>query len=284
MKIEKLIEKQPYKGKFAIVCGGSKGIGKATAKLFVQLGGNVCIVARTLDTLKEAVDEIKTLKAEEEQIVEFISCDTSNLENVTQLFNEFFEKYRVPDYLFNYVGISYPDYTDKFEFKDLKFHMETNYYGQLIPIITILPHFLKKKSGHIINMSSVAGFIGIMGYAGYTPTKFAIVGLSEVLRNEYKDYNIKVSVIFPPDTDTYGLHEEAKTRPEELNIISERAGLLQPEEVAEKILKDVLKEKFYIFPGSAKFLWRMKRLFPKLVFWVSDRDLKKARKKLGKEI
>jgi 3-dehydrosphinganine reductase len=250
----------------------------------VQLGGSVCIVARTVDKLKKAVDEVKRLKVEEDQIVEFISCDTSNLEQVTRLFNEFFDKYRVPDYLFNYVGISYPNYTDKFEFKDLKFHMETNYYGQLIPVITILPHFLKKKSGHIVNMSSVAGFIGVMGYAGYTPTKFAIVGLSEVLRNEYKAYNIKVSLIFPPDTDTYGLHEEAKTRPEELNVISERAGLLQPEEVAEKILKDVLKEKFYILPGSAKFVWRMKRLFPKLVFWVSDRDLKKARKKLGKEI
>ena len=133
-------------------------------------------------------------------------------------------------------------------------------------------------------MSSVAGFIGVMGYAGYTPTKFAIGGLSEVLRNEYKAYNIKVSLIFPPDTDTFGLHEEAKTRPKELNVISERAGLLQTEEVAEKILKDILKEKFYILPGSAKFVWRMKRLFPKLVFWVSDRDLKKARKKLGKEI
>jgi 3-dehydrosphinganine reductase len=281
---EKLIKKQPFKGKLALVCGGSRGIGKETAKLFVRLGGDVCIVARTLDMLKEAVEEIKKLKVNVNQIVELMSCDTSNLEQVDHLFNEFFKKFRIPDFLFNFVGISYPQYTDKFEFKDLKFHMDTNYYGQLIPIITILPHFLKKESGHIINMSSVAGFIGIMGYAGYTPTKFAIVGLSEVLRNEYKGCNIKVSVIFPPDTDTNGLHEEAKTRPEELNIISERAGLMQPEDVAEKIIKEVLKEKFYILPGSAKFLWRMKRLFPKLVFWVSDRDLKKARKRLSKSI
>jgi len=173
---EKLIKKQPFKGKLALVCGGSRGIGKETAKLFVRLGGDVCIVARTLDMLKEAVEEIKKLKVNVNQIVELMSCDTSNLEQVDHLFNEFFKKFRIPDFLFNFVGISYPQYTDKFEFKDLKFHMDTNYYGQLIPIITILPHFLKKESGHIINMSSVAGFIGIMGYAGYTPTKFAIVG------------------------------------------------------------------------------------------------------------
>jgi NAD(P)-dependent dehydrogenase (short-subunit alcohol dehydrogenase family) len=97
MKKEKLIEKQPFRDKFAIVCGGSSGIGKATAELFVQLGGSVCIVARTVDKLKKAADEIKNLKVEEDQIVEFISCDTSNLEQVTRLFNEFFEMSGVPD-------------------------------------------------------------------------------------------------------------------------------------------------------------------------------------------
>ena len=125
--------------------------------------------------------------------------------------------------------------------KNFKFHMDTNFFGQLNPVLSLLPHFMERQSGYFINMSSVAGYIGLMGYAAYTPTKFAIAGLSEVLRHEYKPYNINVSIIYPPDTDTFGLHEEAETRPEELNIISERAGLLKPEEVAEVILKGVLK-------------------------------------------
>ena len=281
---EKLIKKQPFTNKLAIITGGSKGMGKATAKLFVQLGGNVCIVARTLETLNNAAREIEEFKVVDNQIVDVLSCDTSNSEQVQRLFTDYVKKRGVPEYLFNYVGISYPDYTEKLTIENFKFHMDTNFFGQLNPIKTILPYLIEGRNGHIINMSSVAGFVGLMGYAAYTPTKFAILGLSEVLRNEYKPFNINISVIFPPDTDTPGLHEEAETRPEELNIISEkRGGLLKPEDVAETILKGVLKKKFYIFPGSAKFLWRMMRFFPKLVHWVTDGDLKKARKKLGKD-
>ena len=284
MAKEKLIKKQPFKGKGAIISGGSKGIGKATAKLFVQLGGNVCIVARNIDTLNATAEELKSLKVTENQFVEVISCDLSSMEQVERLFNEYIKEFGVPDYLFNIVGISLPDYTDKLTIENYKFHMDTNYFGQLNPILTVLPYYMERKEGHIINMSSAAGYIGLMGYAAYTPTKFAIVGLSEVLRHEYKPYNIKISIIFPPDTDTPGLHEEAESRPEELNIIAEKAGLLQPEEVAEKIIKGVLKKKFYIFAGSAKLFWRLMRLFPKLVHWVTDGDLKKARKKMGKKI
>ncbi|MBY9004182.1 MAG: SDR family oxidoreductase [Candidatus Lokiarchaeota archaeon] len=280
---EKLIKKQPFANKLAIICGGSKGIGKATAKLFVQLGGNACIVARTLETLNSAAKEIEEFKVGDDQIVDVLSCDTSNSEQVQNLFTDYVKKRGVPDYLFNYVGISLPNYTEKLSIEDFKFHMDTNFFGQLNPIKTILPYLIEERNGHIINMSSISGFIGLMGYAAYTPTKFAIVGLSEGLRNEYKPFNIKISVIFPPDTDTPGLHEEAETRPEELNIIAERGGLLKPEDVAETILKGVLKKKFYILPGSAKFMWRMMRFFPKLVHWVIDGDLKKARKKMGKD-
>lgn len=281
---EKLIEKQPFKGKWAIISGSSKGIGKAIAKLFVQLGGNVCIIARTLDTLNSAAEEINSLKVDDGQLVETISCDMSDIDQVKELFTKHIKENGVPDYLFNIVGISYPNYTEKLTIDDYKFHMDTNFFGQLNAILTVLPYYMERKMGHFINMSSLAGYIGVMGYAAYSPTKFAIVGLSEVMRNEYKAYNIKVSIVYPPDTDTFGLHEEAKTRPEELNIIAEKGGLMQPDEVAEIIIKGVLKEKFYIHAGSSKVYWRIMRLFPKLVHSITDSDLKKARKKLGKKI
>jgi len=284
MAKEKLIKKQPLKGKWAIICGGSKGIGKATAKEIVQLGGNVCIVARNTATLEEATQEINALKATEDQTVEKISCDTTDIVKLEPLFTDFISKHGVPDYLINFVGISYPDYIEKLTLDDFKKHMDINYYGQLVPILILLPYFKEEKKGHIGNASSISGYSGQMGYAAYAPTKFAIAGLSEALRHEIKPYNINVSVLYPPDTQTPGLEEEAETRPEELNIISESwGGLLSAEEVAEKYIKGLLKEKFYIMPGSSKFLWRVMRFFPRLFQIISDRDLRKARKKLGKE-
>lgn len=280
---EKLIKKQPFDGKIAILTGASKGMGKATAKEIVQLGGSVCIVARTVETLQKAVKEIEALKVNDEQFVEMISCDTTNMEQLNPLLTEFVEKYRVPDYLFNFVGFARPQYVEKIPLEDFKEHIEINYYGQLIPILIMLPFFMKAKKGYITNVSSVGGFLGFIGYANYSPAKFAIVGLTETLRHELKPYNINFSVVYPPDTDTDALIEENKTKPEECAIISERGRLISPEMVAEVLIEGVLKNKFEIPVKKAKLYWRIYRHFPKLLRWIGDRDLKKARKKLGKD-
>ncbi|MHA2400628.1 MAG: SDR family oxidoreductase [Promethearchaeota archaeon] len=279
----KLIIKQPFKEEWALICGGSKGIGKAVAQELIQLGSNVCLVARDMKKLTDAAEELSSYKVRVDQQIEVVSCDTTDIERLNPLLTDFITNFGVPNYLLNFVGISFPDYLENLSLEAFKNHMDMNYYGQLNPILIVLPYFMKNKEGYIANTSSVAGYIGQMGYGAYTPTKFAIVGLSESLRHELKPYNIHISVLFPPDTDTPGLKEELETRPEELNIISESwGGLLTAEEVAEKFIKGLLKKKFYIMPGSSKFLWRMMRFFPKLVHMITDRDLKKARKKLGK--
>ncbi len=283
MAKEKFILKQPFKGKSAVLTGASTGIGKATAKEIVQLGGSVCIIARRVEVLKEAVKEIEAVKTQDDQYVEMISCDTTDMGKLKPLLTDFFEKKGVPDYLINCVGYAMPRYVQDHSLEEFRTQMDTNYYGQLVPILITLPYFMEAKKGYIANVSSMAGFIGLIGYTAYTPTKFAIVGLTEALRNELKPYNIQFSILYPPDTETPAFEEENKTKPEECKIISERGGLLKPEEVAEPFIEGILKNRFEILPGEAKFPWRMFRLFPKLVRNIMDKDLKKARKKLGKE-
>jgi len=283
MAKEKLIEKQPFKGKKAIVCGASEGIGKATAKEIVLLGGSVCIIARNLDKLKAAKEDINSVKVEDSQFVEIISCDATDMEKLKPLIEDFINKKGLPDYLINVVGNALPDYLENLTLADFKKHMDVNYYGQLVPTLILIPHYMKAKKGHIAFVSSAAAYIGIIGYTMYSPTKAAILGLADSLRNELSPYNIKISIVFPPDTDTAAFERENINKPKECFIMSERGRVLQPEEIAEPFIEGILKNKFYITPGEAGFLWWAKRHLTNYVNKATDKELRKARKKLGKD-
>ncbi|MCP4760506.1 MAG: SDR family oxidoreductase [archaeon] len=280
---EKLKQNQPFKDKFSIICGGSKGIGKEIAKLIAELGGNVCIIARDQSYLDKAAEEINNIKKNDSQFVVNIACDTTDEMKLKPLLNGMIEKYGVPDYLINNVGYAYPQYIENLKFEDFKKNMDVNYYGQLVPTLIMLPHFMKEESGYISFVSSMLGYMGIMGYATYSPSKFALIGLAEVLRNELKPFNIRISILFPPDTQTPGLDKENEIKPKECAIMSETAGLKTSKEVAEEYVLGLLKNKYGIFPGRMnKIIYRLKRFMPKLVFGFIDSDYKKARKKLGK--
>ncbi len=280
---EKLLQQQPLKGKIAVVCGASEGIGKATAKEFVLLGGSVCINARDPNKLEQAKQDIESAKKLPDQFVETISCDAADMNKLKPLLDDFVKKRGIPDYLINVVGFATPQYIENHKLEDYKKHMDTNYYGQLVPTLILLPYFMKEKKGHIGFVSSVAAIMGIIGYTAYTPTKAAILGLADALRNELHPYNIKVSVILPPDVQTPQFERENKTKPKECFIMSGKAGLLQPEDIAQPFLEGMLKNKFYITPGEAKKYWMLKRHLPNLVTSLTDKELMKARKKLGKK-
>lgn len=281
---EELIAQQPFKGKFAIIPGGSKGMGKATAKLFIQLGGSICIIARGMDALNKTQEECYKLKSEESQFVEIISCDTTDMDKLKPLITDVINKHKVPDYLFNFVGYAYVQYLEQLTLEDFKRNMDINYYGQLVPTLIVLPYFLEDKQGHITFTSSVMGFMAIMGYTTYCPSKYALFGLAEVLRHELLPYNIKVSILFPVDTDTPGLAEENRIKPQECKIISDSGTLMTAEEVANEFIQSILEGSFEILPGEAAIQIKDMRENPDDMRGVLDRLYKRARRKTGRKI
>lgn len=276
--------KQTMNNKTAIITGGSKGIGKATAAEIVKQGGNAILIARNKADLQQAAHELDSLTTHDKQFIETCSLDISDSKKVTAAINRIIKKHGVPDYLINCAGYSYPQYIEKLTFDDFKKNMETNYFGTLAPILALVPHFIKEQKGHIASCSSVSGFLGLMGYTAYTPTKFAVAGLMESLRHELRQHNISFSVLYPPDTETPGFDTENKTKPKELAIMSEGGGLLSAEEVAKCFVRGILKKKFYITPGQSGLLWRIVRHFPRLTHKITDYELQKARKKISKKI
>ncbi len=281
---EELVAQHPFKDKFALIPGGSKGMGKETAKLFVQLGGSICIIARGMEALKETQDECNKLKSEESQFVEIISCDTTDMDKLKPLITEFIKNHKVPDYLFNFVGYSYVQYLEKLTLDDFKNNMDVNYYGQLVPTLIIMPYFMEAKTGYISFTSSNLGFMAIMGYTTYVPSKYAIFGLAEVLRHELLPYKIKVSIFFPTDTDTPGLAEENALKPEECKIMSEVGTVMSAEDAAEEFINGILEERFEILPGEAAIQLKSMREDPDDIRGTIDMIYKRARRKTKKKI
>jgi 3-dehydrosphinganine reductase len=273
----------PLAGKIAVLCGASAGIGKETAKQFVLSGGSVCMIARHQGRLDDAAADVRATLGRADPFVETIACDTTKIDRLRPLLSDFVDRKGVPDYLINLVGYAYPHYVQALSLDDYRQSMETNYFGQLIPTLVMLPHFIDAQKGHIAFVSSVMGYMGIMGYAAYAPAKFAVVGLADVLRNELKPHGIRLSVLFPPDTKTPGFKTENQTKPQETAMMSENLKPMSAEDVAQAFLEGLLRKRYLIFPGGSGFIWRMNRFFPWLVRWVNDREYHQARRKLGKE-
>ena len=272
-------KEMPMHHKIVVITGGSQGIGFATAKRVSTLGASLCLIARNEERLKLAAEEISDLQNSRDQFVAYIACDATSMNKLKPRLEAFVEEYGVPDYLINAAGYAYPQYIEKLSIDDFRKNMDVNYSSQLVPILIPLPFFMKSKKGHIVNIASILGFMGMMGYATYTPTKYAIVGLSETLRNELKPHSVNVSVVFPPDTKTEGFKRENQSKPPETGMMSEGAKLMSPDDVAKIIVKGVLKKKFFIFPGESKFIYHINRLFPWFIRYYMDFSLKKARKK-----
>lgn len=273
---------RPFQGASAIIAGGSKGIGKAIAVEIVRLGGSVCLIARSEGPLQAAVAEIRPLATAPGQSVSAFACDAADMDALQPQIDAFVAVHGAPDYLFNCVGYAEPKYVRDYTIADFRKNMRANYEGQLVPILALLPHFVAAQKGHIINTSSILGFIGVAGYTAYTPTKYAIFGLSEALRNELKPYGIKVSVAFPPDTDTPGFKTENETKPRAVALLSsENNKLMSAEAVAKTIVAGAASGRFEIPAGDAGWMRPLSRLFPGIARRISDREYAKARQATG---
>lgn len=198
-RIEKEEEVMTEK-KVAVITGASSGIGEATAKLLAENGLIVVLAARREERLKELAEEIKSNGGEALYRV----TDVSNHSDVEELIKVAIENFGKVDILINSAGIMAHSPLKNKRISDWDNMIDINLKGTLYGIGAVLPYRNAKKSGHIINISSVAGHYAHAGGAVYSATKWAVRAISESLREEVaKDgSNIRVSVISPGAINT----------------------------------------------------------------------------------
>jgi len=259
-----------------IITGGSSGIGKATAKLLASLGYNLSLIARNPQQLQIAKAEIEASKLNISQTVQVFSADVSDCHAIQQAITEAIATSGTPDILITSAGIAHPGYFQDIPLEIFERTMGVNYFGALYSIKAVLPAMQQQKKGHIVLISSGAGLIGIFGYTAYAPSKFALRGLGESLRQELKQDGIKVSLVYPPDTDTPQLAQENLTKPAETKLITATAETWSPEAVGAEIVRGIAKGSFIIAPGwEMTLLSRLHSVFAPALNWYFSRIIDK---------
>lgn len=271
-----------FRNKLVLITGGSSGIGFALAKNLAARGAHVFILARRKQLLEDALIEIEAYRQSPEQRFGVLPVDISNENWVNDVLDQFVAESGVPDLLINNAGVAY---AGKFEDTPIEiFHqmMNVNYFGMVNVLKNLVPHMIQKKSGHIVNLSSIAGFGGVYGYTAYGASKYAISGLSETLLIELKYSGIKVSVVFPADTETPQLEEDRRMRPAVSEALSSGVGgVMTAEKTAEMIVKGIQKEQYVITPGSqSSSLYTLRHslgtLSIKIIQMLTDQAVKKV--------
>jgi short-subunit dehydrogenase len=266
-----------FDGKHVYITGGSSGIGLAVAEQMAAAGAHVLIFARDEARLRQAVEKIQAARRHERQNIAWHRLDVTDVSAVLPAFSKSIADFGPPDILINSAGQARPNYFEKINAEQFEATMKLNLYGTRHAIAAALPQM--KPGGHIVNVSSVAGLIGVFGYTDYSASKFAVIGFSEALRAELKPKGITVSVLCPPDTDTPGLEAENITKPAETRAISANARTIPAETVARALLEGMAKKRFLIIPGfDARLSVLVKRLAPGLVEWIMNRTIARVNK------
>ncbi len=268
-------------GKVALVTGGSSGIGLSIACALAGRGMDVWMVARRQDILESARKQVETQRKNEKQTIGIMSVDVTDLSQVKLVVDQVLDKSGTLDILVNAAGVAHPGYVQELELKIFTWMMEVNYFGTVYMTKAVLPSMIPRKSGYIVNISSIAGFIGVFGYTAYGASKFAVRGFSDALRAEMKLHGIGVSILFPSDTDTPQLEYENRFKPPETKAISGNTKTMSPDEVAHETIKGIERGQYLILPGfEGKLLYRLNGILGGAVFMILDKIVAGANGKL----
>ena len=214
---------QPLAGQVAMITGAGRGIGAAIAQSLVKLGAIAVLCGRTRATLDSAAKAI----AQSGGKAEVLPCDVSSLESVEAAAKRIESSFGRVDVLVNNAGIGgfstplhqlSPDAWDEI--------LNTNLRGVYYTIRAIAPMMIHARSGHIINISSLAGKNALPNGAAYAASKWGLNGLSYSVAEELRGHNIRLSVICPGSTNTDLSPHEGK----------DPKKMLQPEDVAHAVV------------------------------------------------
>jgi short-subunit dehydrogenase len=186
--------RQSLRGKVVLITGGSKGLGMILARNFALAGTRVAICARSIDELEKARSWIHKEAA---AAILAVPCDVSQRDEVERMIKHVQRVYGPIDILINNAGTIAVAPLEATTVEDFEKAQNIMFWGMLYPTLAVLPTMREKKSGQIVNITSIGAMISIPHMIPYSSAKFAALGLSLGLFTELKSSGIKVTTILP---------------------------------------------------------------------------------------
>ena len=248
------------KGRTVAITGAARGIGYATARALLARGARVVIGDRDIARLESAVAGLAGVG-----LITGHPLDVTDRES----FAAFLDKARADgaghlDVLINNAGVMpIGPFLDQTE-QTVMSSIEVNFYGVLTGCQLVLPEMVKRRAGHIVNVASLAGVMAVPGQVVYAGTKFAVVGLSTAMADEFAPHGVEVAVVMPPFTNTELI---SGTKPVSAN------RPVEPEDIAAAIVKVLDKPKTHVsVPAGVRLPLTLIAMFgPRGRRWVQRR-------------
>ncbi len=262
-----------FKDKVVLVTGAASGIGRATALEFARQGSHIIIADIDEKGIAATADEITSLGRE----VLAVKTDVSRKDEIEALVRKSLEKFGHVDILINNAGVGMTAEIRDMDIQDWEWIMGINLWGAIYTLHYLLPHMTGRGSGHIINVASAVGLVSFVPIqAAYTITKFALVGLSDVLRTELHRFGIGVTAVCPGSVKT-NLFQTSKYKGFKKEVLMTVPDFMfaSPEKVARKIVRAVKRDQaVVIITALAKLIYLIKRISPALSRQVSSMNMK----------
>ena len=181
------------KDKTVLITGGSRGLGLVMAREFAREGSRLVLCARDEQELDLARLDLEKLGAE----VMVVPCDVTKQQDVKAMIAAVYPRFGAVDVLVNNAGVIQVGPLEVMTHEDFELAMQAHFWGPLNTIMAVLPSMRAKKTGRIVNISSIGGKVSVPHLVPYSASKFALVGLSKGLRAELMKDGIKVTTVCP---------------------------------------------------------------------------------------
>lgn len=270
-----------FADKIAIVTGGGMGLGRALCAELSRCGA----VAIPVDIVGEAARETADQIVREGGRARAFQVDVSQCDKVVGLIDAVVSEFSRLDYIFNNAAVVIGGDTRDLSIEQYDRVLGVNLHGVVYGALAAYRRMVEQGHGHIVNVSSLSGLIPQPGNTPYSTAKWGLVGFSLALRFEGADLGVKVSCVCPGDMKT-DIYENMTVVNMDLATIerdSRRTHFLLPQwsaaHAAREILTGVARNKaMIVFPWIGRVYWRLHRIAPALVYWVTLRRMRMFRR------